>query len=196
MEVYVAMKLVSALLLLAAALLLLGCSVQSKKSGDDDKGGKNVDIQTPIASMHVETNEQAKGSDTGLPVYPGAHDAPPDKNDNTSRANVNMGFAGFGLKVMAAKYETDASVDQLKDFYRKALSKYGKVVECNGDLDLDTGHSGKTVRCKSSSSEPGKFEMGVGAGDVQHVVSIKPQGKTNQFGLVYIEMRGKNRETM
>lgn len=190
------MKTVSKLLALAAlaALLLAGCSVSTNKGADNDKEGKNVDIKTPIASMHVETNEQAKAHDTGLPVYPGAREAPPDSDDNTSRANVNMGFAGFGLKVVAAKYETDDPVEKVKDFYRKALSKYGKVTECTGDLDLDAGH-GKAPRCKDSS-EAGKFEMGVGSGDVQRVVSIKPKGKTNQFALVYVETHGKNRETM
>lgn len=181
------------LLAAAAALLLAGCSIQSKRS--EEKKGEKVDIQSPIGSVHVETNEQAKARDTGLPVYPGARDAPPDEHDNTSKANVSLGFVGFDLRVVAAKYETDDSVDKLKDFYRKALSKYGKVVECNGDLDLDSGHEGKP-RCKSSSSEPDRFDMGVGSGDVQHMVSIKPKGKTNQFALVRIEMRGKNRETM
>lgn len=181
------------LLAAAAALLLSGCSVQSKNG--DEKSGKNVDIKSPLGSMHVETNEQAKAQDTGLPVYPGAREAPPDDNDNTSRANVNMGFAGFGLKVVAAKYETDDSVDKLKDFYRKALAKYGNVVECKGDLDLDVGKEGKP-RCKASSSEPDRLDLGVGNSGVQHMVSIKPKGKSNQFALVYIETRGKNRETM
>ncbi len=180
------------LLAIATALLLSGCSIQSKKS---EGVGNKVDIQSPLGSMHVETNEQAKAHDTGLPVYPGAREAPPDADDNTSKANVSMGFAGFGLKVVAAKYETDDSLDKVKDFYRKALSKYGSVVECHGDLDLDVGKEGKP-RCKTTSSEPDRFDMGVGNKDVQHMVSIKPKGKTNQFALVYIEMRGKNRETM
>ena len=180
------------LLAAAAVLLLAGCNINTKKS--EDKKGENVDIQSPIGSVHVETNEQAKAHDTGLPVYPGAREAAPDENDNTSKANVNLGFAGFGLKVVAAKYETDDSPDKLKDFYRKALSKYGQVTECKGDIDLDTGKNGKKVSCKSSSSEPDKFEMGVGSGDIQRVVSIKPKAKTTQFALIYIQMRGKDKE--
>ena len=189
---------VSKFLVLAAVagLLLTGCNIQSKKS--EDKKGENVDIQTPIASMHVETNEQAKAHDTGLPVYPGAREAAPDEHDNTSKANVNLGFAGFGLKVVAAKYETDDPPDKLKDFYRKALAKYGNVTECKGDIDLDVHKDGKSVSCKSSASEPDKFEMGVGSGSVQRMVSIKPKSKTTQFALIYIQTSGKDkdRETM
>ncbi len=184
---------VSKLLLLAAVaiLLLAGCSVSSKKS--EEKPGEKVDIRSPLGSIHVETDEQAKNRDTGLPVYPGAREARSDEHDK-AKANVDLGFAGFGLKVIAAKYETDDSADKLKDFYRKALTKYGKVIECNGDLDVfDEGHS---MKCKHSSSEPDKYEMGVNSPDVAHVVSIKPKDKTNQFALIYIQMRGKNRETM
>ncbi len=189
------MSYASKLVLLAAlfGLFLSGCSIQSKKS--DEKKGSKVDIQSPFGGMHVETNEQAKAQDTGLPVYPGAREAAPDDHDNTSKANVNLGFAGFGLKVVAAKYETDDSADKLKDFYRKALSKYGDVVECKGDLDLDVGKEGK-VKCKNSSSEPDKYEMGVGKGDVQHMVSIRPKTKSTQFALIYVQTRGKERETM
>ncbi len=187
------MKNASKLLVLAAiaTLLVAGCSIQTKKA--EEKKGEKVDIQSPLGSLHVETDEQAKNRDTGLPVYPGAREARSDEHDK-AKANVDLGFAGFGLKVIAAKYETDDRAEKLKDFYRKALSKYGKVIECNGDLDVfDEGHS---MKCKKSSSEPDKYEMGVNSPDVAHVVSIKPKGKTNQFGLIYIEMRGKNRETM
>ena len=180
------------LLAAAAALLLSGCSIQSKKS--EEKKGEKVDIQSPLGSIHVETDEQAKAHDTGLPVYPGAREAASDEHDK-SKANVDLGFAGFGLKVVAAKYETDDSLDKLKDFYRKALSKYGKVVECNGDLDVFE-HQSRTMTCKPSGGEPGKFEMGAGTSDVAHVVSIKPRAKATQFSLVYIQLRGKERETM
>ncbi len=184
---------VSKLLLFAAAaaLLLSGCSIQSKKS--EEKKGEKVDIQSPLGSIHVETDEQAKSHDTGLPVYPGAREAASDEHDK-AKANVDLGFAGFGLKVVAAKYETDDSPDKLKDFYRKALAKYGKVIECNGDLDVfSEGHS---MTCKKSNSEPDKFEMGVNSPDIAHVVSMKPQAKATQFSLVYIQLRGKERETM
>jgi hypothetical protein len=175
----------------AAALFLSGCSIQNKKS--EEKPGQKVDIQSPLGSLHVETNEQAKAHDTGLPVYPGAREAAPDEHDS-SKANVSLGFAGFGLKVVAAKYETDDPADKLKDFYRKALAKYGTVVECNGDLDVFS--EGKSMRCKKSNSEPDKFEMGVNSPDIAHVVSIKPRAKATQFALVYIQLRGKERETM
>lgn len=178
----------------AAALLVSGCSIQQKKG--DEKTGQKVNIDSPVGSIHVETNEQARAHDTGLPVYPGAREVAADAHDNTSKANVSLGFAGFGLKVVAAKYESDDSVDKLKDFYRKALSKYGEVVECKGDLDLDVDKDGKSVKCKSSSHEPDKYEMGVGKGDVQHVVSIRPKDKVTQFALIYIQTRGKERETM
>ena len=179
--------------LVAASLLLAGCSIQSRKS--EEKTGEKVDIQSPLGSLHVETNEQAKAHDTGMPLYPGAREVAPDEHDS-SKANVSLGIAGFGLKVVAAKYETDDPPAKLRDFYRKALSKYGDVVECNGDLDLNVDHDGKKMRCKSSSNEPGRIELGVGMGGVQHMVSIRPKGKVTQFALVYLQTRGEKHETM
>ncbi len=185
-------------LIVAAAVFALvgviGCSVQ--KSGTDDKaGGKKVDIESPLGSLHVATNEKAKSEDTGLPVYPGARVAPEETASSDSQAaNVSMGFAGFGLKVIARKYESDDPPDKLLDFYRKALAKYGKVTECKGDLDMNTGKNGTEVKCSPSSRD--KTELGTTEGDVHHIVSVEPSGKTTKFGLVYLKLQGRNRETM
>lgn len=179
---------------LLLSLLIAACSI--KESGTEEKaGGKKVDIDSPLGSLHVATNEKAKGEDTGLPVYPGARPAKEERADHDSQsANISMGFAGFGLKVVAAKYDSDDSPDKLLAFYRKALAKYGQVVECKGDLDLNAGKEGSKLTCKSSAS--GKTELGVRDGDVNHVVSVEPRGKGTNFALVYVQLRGRNRETM
>ncbi len=184
--------LVVAAAVLFACALLSACSIQTDK-GDEKKGSK-VDIQLPAASLHVATNEQAKAAETGLPVYPGARPAPADEHDSQA-ANVNLGFAGFGLKVIAVKYVSDDPPDKLREFYRKALSKYGKVVDCKGDLDINAGKDDSKMTCAPSHDE--KVEMGVGDGSIRHVVSLKPKDKGTEFGLVYIQTRGgKEHETM
>jgi len=198
MEGYVIVKNTIKILIAVVGLLLLsltvGCSIQ--KSGTEDKaGGKKVDIESPLGSLHVATNEKAKGEDTGLPVYPGARLAPEERADHDSqRANVSMGFAGFGLKVVAVKYESDDSPDKLLAFYHKALEKYGKVFECKGDLDLNAGKDDKQVTCSPSTQD--KTELAVREGDVHHIVKVEPTGKTTKFSLVYLKLQGRNRETM
>lgn len=198
MEDFIAVKNASRVSSCIAALLLslviAGCSIE--KSGTEDKaGGKKVDIESPLGSLHVATNEKTKGEDTGLPVYPGARPAPEDRTDHDSQsANVSLGFAGFGLKVIARKYESDDSSDKLLSFYHKALEKYGQVMECKGDLDLHSGKEAEQMTCKPGSRD--KTELGVYKGNVHHVVSVEPSGKGTKFALIYLQLQGRNRDTM
>ncbi|MBZ5648256.1 MAG: hypothetical protein LAN37_13665 [Acidobacteriia bacterium] len=187
-------SLLFAIPVLFASLFLPGCNIRNTNS--DEKTGKKVDIQSPLGSLHVETDEHVKVHDTGLPVYPGARPAPPDAEHDSQSANISMGFAGFGLKVVAAKYESDDAPEKLIEFYRKALTKYGAVTECRGNIDLHVGKDGKKIGCSSSSSDQDKTELGAGDESAQHMVSVRPKGKGTQFGLIYLQTRGKNQQTM
>ncbi len=97
-------KLSFTLLMASLALLLAACSI---KVDDKDKKNEKVDIQTPFANLAVNTSDKA--ADNGIPVYPGAHLRPADNDGDNHSANINIGAAGFGLKVIAAEYETDDS---------------------------------------------------------------------------------------
>jgi len=188
------MKNASTFLLLAAAaaLLLAGCNIQTKKSGENK--GEKVDIKSPLGSIHVETDEQAKAHDTGLPVYPGARPAEVHDENEKQRANVDLGFAGYGLKVIAVKYQSDDPPDKLLGFYRKELARYGHVEECRGNIDFHEGQHERKVTCSASHDD--RTELGVGDGQIHRAVSVKPQGKGSEFGLVYVQTHGKDRETM
>ena len=62
-------RLSSVSVLLAMAVvgaLLCGCKVQKQGEG----ANKKVDIETPVGSLHVNTDVDPR--DTGLAVYPGA----------------------------------------------------------------------------------------------------------------------------
>jgi hypothetical protein len=80
-------------------------------------------------NLSVHANSHATAKDIGLPVYPGAT---PFKNKD-SDSSVDLGFAlnsvHFNLQV--ASFVTQDSQDQVFAFYRKALTKYGEVQECN-----------------------------------------------------------------
>ena len=96
---------------------------------DKDKDAKKVDIQTPVANLKVDTSEAS--TDNGIPVYPGATPRPEEDGDK-HRANVNIGAMGFGIKVIAAEYDTPDSPDKVKVFYLDKLKKFGNVLECRG----------------------------------------------------------------
>jgi hypothetical protein len=170
----------------AALVVSLGCSVSVT---DKDKPNQKVDIQTPFANLKVDTNEAA--ADNGIPVYPGAKPRPKSGGDS-HRANVNIGGANFGLKVIAAEYLTDASPEKVKAFYADKLKKYGDVLECKGHSSNDhyNGKNGdEKLSCGDSHGDG--WELKVGTRDDQHIVAIEPDGSGTKFGTVLVQMHGK-----
>jgi hypothetical protein len=172
------------------ALLLAACSINVN---DKDKKNEKVDIKTPFANLQVNTSD--KPADNGIPVYPGAHLRPEDNGDSHS-ANIDMGAMGFGLKVIAAEYETDDPPEKVKSFYQDKLKSFGDVLVCNGHnggSDVHVGRHGedadKKLTCKDAHGDG--WELKTGTSDDQHLVSIEPQGSGTRFGTVLIRTHGK-----
>ena len=187
----------STVLLFAAAflsaLVLPACNVKTEKSSDGKD--KNVEISTPFGGLKV--NNDADARDTGLPVFPNSRLKPKEENNDNS-ANVNMSFGKFGLKVVVATYETDATPDKVLDFYRGAVGKYGKVLECKGGSmgGVNIHHNDKNdkeLHCdKDGNSDV--VELKVGTETLQHVVAVKPSGKGSEFSLVYVRAQGTDKD--
>ena len=174
----------------SVALLLAACSINVD---DKDKKNEKVDIQTPFANLKVNTGDKA--ADNGIPVYPGAHLRPADNGDNHS-ANIDMGAMGFGLKVIAAEYETDDPPEKVKSFYQDKLKTFGDVLVCNGHSggsDVHMGSHGedadKKLTCKDTHGDG--WEIKSGTSDDEHLVSIEPHGSGTRFGTVLIRTHGK-----
>lgn len=172
----------------AAGMLLLGCSVHVD---DKDKKNENVDISTPFANLKVNTGDKAV--DNGIPVYPGAHLRPEENGDNHS-ANINIGGMGFGLKVIAAEYDTDDSPEKVKAFYLNKLKTFGNVLVCNGhsggsDVRVSGHKENEKLSCSDTHGDG--WELKVGTSDNQHLVSIEPRGSGTRFGTVLIRTHGK-----
>ena len=73
-------------------------------------------------------NEIVTASGMGLPVYPHARPTSDAKSD--SAVDLGMSFGSFRFRLMVSKYVTDDSQEQVFSFYRKPLSRYGDVLEC------------------------------------------------------------------
>jgi hypothetical protein len=172
------------------AVLLAACSIHVD---DKDKKNEKVDIQTPFANLKVDTGDKA--ADNGIPVYPGAHLRPEENGDNHS-ANINIGAAGFGLKVIAAEYETDDSPEKVKSFYLDKLKSFGDVLVCSGhsgSSDVHVGSHGdgqdQKLTCKDTHGDG--WELKTGTSDNEHLVSIEPRGSGTRFGTVLVRTHGK-----
>jgi len=182
---------------------LPACTINVKKA--DGGGDKKVDIETPMGGIHV-----SKGADvreTGIPVYPGAHEKEIAKPGEEKSANVNIAGPGFGLKVVAVEFLSDDAPEKVVAYYKEQLKKYGGVLECHTtssdptrDFDAPVGvkrgdSSSKQLHCGQDNS--GKnIELKVGTEDNQHIVSIQPQenGKGTDFALVFVATHGGKKD--
>jgi hypothetical protein len=164
------------LIMALAGSLLCGCKIQKKGEG----ANKKVDIETPVGSMHVNTQVDPK--DTGLAVYPGATRA--EEDDSKHAANLSIDSSLFGVKVVAIKYRSDDPPDKLLDFYRTQLKVYGEVTECHGSVSFARGN----ILCQGTGRRD-ETNLVTGTEERRHIVSVKPDGGGSKFALVYVQTR-------
>jgi hypothetical protein len=170
-------------LVFTALFPLAACGIDVQ----DVEQGKKVDIKSPLGSVNVRTD--VENPDTGLPVYPGAQ--PLREHDDHESADVNISSPWFGVKVVAATYESDDTQDRVLDFYREQMKKtYGTVTECRGDIDFRRrGGRERQPVCKEKASAR-DVQLMTGTEDRQRVVSVKPRGAGSEIALVYVNTRG------
>jgi len=180
------------LLSLMLIALLSACTVSTQKDNNGDD--KKVEVKMPGVDIHVANDTGAQ--DAGLALYPGARAK--QENNDKHRANMSFGFGDFGVKVVAATYETDDPPQKVIDFYRNDLKKFGKVIECPKGLNENHDNKGGELRCDDKGSEePGKLDLAVGVPEHQHIVAVKPNGKGTEFSTVFVHVKGvKGNETM
>ncbi|HSY13270.1 MAG TPA: hypothetical protein VK976_13860 [Verrucomicrobiae bacterium] len=176
----------------SAALLVAGCSINVD---DKDKKNEKVDIKTPFANLKVDSS--AKAVDNGIPVYPGAKLRPAEKDGDNHSANIDMGAFGFGLKVIAAEYDSEDSPEKVKAFYEDKMKTFGPMLVCkghnddSGDVHINKkGGDDRKLSCDDTSGDG--WEIKAGSNDNQHLVSIEPNGSGTRFGTVYIQTKGKD----
>ena len=111
------------------------------------------------------------------------------KDKNNGAADVNMSFGSFQLRVKAASYRTQDSPDQVTAFYRKALGRYGDVIQCQNDKPVGTPtRTAEGLTCDNekdnhvyvNDDESGKLELKAGSKQHQHIVAIDPDGQWNE----------------
>jgi hypothetical protein len=177
-----------------------GCKVQVDKSGNG--GGDNVKIATPFGGISVN-KDQTSPAELGLPAYPGS--VLDTAGDGNRSAKVDLGFGSWKLRVKMAHYSTADNRDQVLNFYRKALSEYGGVIECAGDkpvgLPVTTGeglscdhsdhsdHSDFDHGFPQSQFHAGDVELKAGSPRHQHIVVLHG-GSTSatHFSLIALDL--------
>lgn len=144
--------------------------------------------------VELHANSHTSAAEIGLPVYPGA--AVYKDKDNDSGGDLGLSFGNFHLSLMAMNYVTKDSPEKVLRFYRKPLSRYGQVLECDHGKpvgSLTVTESGLTCDQKdsggSSSYSSTGHELRAGSPHKFRVVGIDDShAGSTRFALVYLEL--------
>jgi hypothetical protein len=177
---------------LSSLLALLGAIVFSSAGEASLAQNSGVDL-----ALHANSN--ASAVKIGLPAYPGAtfyKDA-----DNDSAADLGLTINEFHFSLLAANYVTSDSPEKVLAFYRKPLSRYGEVLECNQGNPvggLKVTRSGLTcgqAEGNGNSNSSTNHELRAGSPNQFRIVGIDDShpGAT-RFGLVYLELPKESSE--
>lgn len=174
---------------------LAGCRVHVDKDSNGQE--KTVQVDTPFGGVHVNT-DQISASDLGLPAYPGAETVRGD--DKHKSADVHLGFGEWQLRVRAVSYATPDSPEKVTDFYKKALSRFGDVITCEGKSPVGTptmtsegltcADDNKNVKVDNEDfNTHDGLQLKAGSKRHQHIVGFdRPQDGKTRFALVVLDL--------
>ena len=127
---------------------------------------------------------KASSSDVGLPLYPRSTPHKDDSNDSQS-ARLSLWGGGSGFKLAVVKMDSPDSPEKVAAFYKKALAKYGKVLDCtHPPAASDSGKDSNALTCGDDKPDAGGLLFKAGTKEKQHLVSVKPNGSGSTYDLV------------
>jgi hypothetical protein len=171
--------------------LALGIALAAQPLIAQDKNQKESNKSVGFI-LSAEANEK----DLGLPIYPGARQHK-DSPDEDPALQMGLWGGSSGFKLVLLKLESDDSPEKIAAFYRKALSQYGRVLDCSKSSAKreKSGGNSKELTCDADDVSEGGLTLKAGTNQKQHAVAIQPNGKHSLFQLVYVESpksEGKN----
>jgi hypothetical protein len=168
---------------LGLMLAALPLAAQDKKDNDADKQDND--------SIGFVASKNAGAKDIGLPLYPGSRK---HKDSSDDSASVQLGAWGgsSGFKLAVLKMDSDDAPGKVTAFYRKALSKYGKVLNCSdsGAAAAAKEKSANGLDCEDDHADENETVLKAGTKEAKRIVSVKPNGSGSIYDLVYIEAKG------
>jgi hypothetical protein len=129
---------------------------------------------------------QATAKDVGLPIYPGSKPHR-DKDNDSSSANLGLWGGGAGFKLVVMKMESSDSPEKIAEFYKKALSHYGPVLDCSNPpaaAKSDNKNDSSNVLTCDDKPEKGGYVFKSGTKDKNHVVAIQSDAHGSIYDLI------------
>jgi hypothetical protein len=159
--------------------MLIAFAAQASRGQEHDKD-----------SVGATLSKNPSAKEIGLPIYPASKPHIDEPND--SGANLGLWGGGSGFKLSVLKMETPDPPDKVAVFYKKALAKYGKVLDCT--TGAKTEDSSKALTCGDDKPEKGTMLFKAGTKEKQHIVGIEPNGKLTVYKLVFLNVWGTDKK--
>jgi hypothetical protein len=171
---------VTGLMLLAVAM---PATAQDKKDSDANKSDND--------SIGFVASKNASAKEVGLPFYPGSKQHK-DNSDDSAALQLGAWGGSSGFKLVVVKMESNDSPDKVTAFYRKALSKYGRVLNCSdpATTTAERDKSSSGLDCDSDHADKDEVVLKAGTKEEERIVSIKMNGSGSLFDLVYVQAKG------
>lgn len=172
--------------LLLGGALILSASLLFAQDGSGDSG----------KSIGFVASKDASAKDVGLPVYPGAKLAPKDSDGGDATGQIGLWGGSSGFKLVFVKLESNDSSEKVAAFYRSALAKYGKVLECTGTKSPGNEKHSKNsneLTCDDQHDESG-IVLKSGTEDKQHIVGIEKKEGRTVVQLIYLVAHGDDKK--
>jgi len=146
----------------------------------------------------LEIQDKITVADLGLPAYPGAVPQLDEKEDKPG-VGFSLWGGSFGIKLQVLKFRSSDSVDKVSAFYRDAMSRYGKVLDCSVSTAEDEQPKDKSdkksirLRCSKDDVKSGKLVFKVGTDDKHfRLVSIQRESDGTHFQLLNLAVNGSD----
>jgi hypothetical protein len=161
-------------------------------AAQDKKDSSKTESEMGRNSVGFIASKEASAKDVGLPLYPGAR-SHKDNSDDSSAVQLGLWGGSSGFKLAVLKLESNDSPEKVAAFNRKALAKYGRVLDCTNSSkptgEEAKGNSSNELGCEDERPENGELVLKAGTKEERHVVGIEAKGGLTVFQLVYVEAR-------
>jgi len=169
--------------LTVAAALLTTLSVAQEESPKSNDQKHSIRLETDSGRYGV-ASDKLDAKQLGVAIYPGAR---VKKKNNDSGANLSFDWGKDSAHLYAQTYITPDSPEKVLSFYRKQLSKYGKVLECRGEGSQVSVDS--ELKC-DDKHDNNSVELKAGTANNQHIVGVTPKEQGTEIGIVYLQKSG------
>jgi len=136
--IWLAMALLMIAVLLVGGGLFLAHNIKVREARD----GRDVQVETPFGSVHVQHGNGSRTAAIGIPVYPGARLI---KDGESASVDLSGLVGDKSLQIVAGKWETSDPIDKVQKYYEDKFPDMN-MVQHNGRVEMHTIHvSGKKV---------------------------------------------------